>query len=194
MTPEEFARDSWQNETPAMPLPPIEVLRARADRFRRKIRRRNLLEYVVGAVTIAVFAGMIAFVPLPVMRIACVTLIIGICIVLWQLHKRGAPLTAPENGGQIPVLEFQRRELVRQRDALDSVLVWYLLPLVPGALLMHSAPLLDGMLLGQSKDISSTVIGVATAFIVFGLVYTLNKYAARKLQVRIEEIDRLRAA
>ena len=33
MTPEEFARDSWQSENAGTPLPPISELRERADKF-----------------------------------------------------------------------------------------------------------------------------------------------------------------
>lgn len=193
MSPEDHARISWQNEGTAMPLPSIEELHARADRFRRKIRRRNLVEYTGGAIIIAFFAVLMVVLPLPAMRTGLLTAIVGVCVVLWQLHKRGAPLSPPEHGGQVPLLEFQRRELVRQRDALDSVFSWYLLPLVPGMLLVHSAPLIDGWLLGQMDGADSPVSGIALGMLIFGVVYWLNKRGARKLQGRISEIDALRA-
>lgn len=194
MTPEQTARDSWQKEGNAMPLPPIEELRARADRFRRKIRRRNLLEYLAGAIIIVFFGAAAVTIPLPGMRIAAVTLIIGTCVVLAQLHRRGTPLTPPRDGGQMPVLEFQRRELVRQRDALDSILVWYLLPLLPGAILMHAVPWIDGQYFGQTEELSRTLTRVAVTIVIFGGVYWMNKRGARKLQGRISEIDAMRAA
>ena len=194
MTPEETIRESWQREGSAAPLPSIAELRDRADAFRRKIKRRNLIEYIAGGLSMIVFAFVAVVVPAPGMRIALMALMIGLIIVMWQLHKRTAPLTPPEHGGQYSVLEYQSRELTRQRDALNTVFLWYLLPIIPGMVLFYSLPLFDPDFAGQSEVIWRVLRKIGFASLFFGVVYWLNKRAAGKLQRKLDDIEALRSA
>ncbi|MEL1250632.1 hypothetical protein [Aurantiacibacter gilvus] len=194
MNPEEFARGSWQDSGSAAALPPLEDLRARADRFRRRIVRRNWIEYAAGIVVVVLFAAVALFVPLPALRIGAALVIGGTCVVLWQLRRRGSPLSPMEHGGQLSVLDYQRRELVRQRDALDSIFTWYLLPLVPGMLVILASPLLSLPLAQWEWPPVDAQMAMAFPVFVFVLIYLLNKRAARQLQQQIDEIDALRAA
>ena len=194
MTPEEFARDSWQHSGSAAALPPLDELRDRADRFRRKIVRRNWIEYAAGAFVILAFAAVALFVPLPALRIGAALVIGGTCVVLWQLHRRGSPLTPMEHGGAMSVLDYQRRELVRQRDALDSIFTWYLLPLIPGMLTIMAAPLLSLPVSQWQWPPAEVLQTIGLVAFVFAAIYLLNKRGARQLQVRIDAIDALRAA
>ncbi|WP_052768968.1 hypothetical protein [Aurantiacibacter marinus] len=193
MTPEEHARASWQNEGETMPLPPIEELRARADQFRRTIVRRNWGEYAAGAFVILAFSTMAVTGPLLAMRIGAALIVGGTCVVLWQLHRRGSPLSPMEHGGQLSVLEYQRRELVRQRDALASVFRWYLLPLMPGMAIMMLAPLLSTAPAQWAMPPATALLAMASVVAVFAGIYVLNKWGARKLQSEIDEIDFLKA-
>lgn len=192
MTPEKFVRDSWRGESTSASLPPIAELRERADRFRRKIHRRNLFEYLAGVLVIAGF-GLIAWlVPIALLRIGATLIIGGTCVVLWQLHRRTAPLTPPENGGQLPILEYQRQELVRQRDALESIFTWYLLPIIPGVAVIMAIPFVDPAWPIGDDSILDTAIRPLFSAAVLGAVYAINKIAARKLQGQIDEIEALR--
>lgn len=200
MTPEEFARDSWQSGGSAAPLPPLEELRARADKFHRTIARRNWLEYAVGIVLIATFGSVLLFGPLPwhdgptaVVKLASALALVGVAVVMWQLHHRAAPLSPPEHGGQLSVLEFQRRELVRQRDALKSVLLWYLAPLVPGLLVFMAGPLLAGPLDQWEWPSLGSALRLLVAPAIFVGVWWINQLAAGMLQREIDEIDALKA-
>ena len=192
MTPEDYVRNSWKDESLNAALPPVEELRERANKFRRKIARRNLLEYCAGTLLIAFFGLAAWLTPINTVRIGAALVIGGTCIVMWQLHKRTTPLTPPDNGGQIPILEYRRRELVRQRDALKSIFTWYLLPLVPGAAMLLALPVLEP---NWSMDNVSTLVLIIRPIFVFGgfaAVYAVNQIAARKLQHEIDEIDILR--
>lgn len=194
MTPEEFARDSWQHGGTAAPLPPLNELRARADRLRRKIVRRNWIEYVAGIFVIAVFGAGALIAPLPALRIGSALIVGGTLVVLWQLHRRGSPLTPMEHGGALSLLDFQRRELVRQRDALDSVFVWYLLPLIPGMATILAAPLLSVPMDQWQWPPAEVLRAMGFSVLIFAGVYFINKRAARQLQGRIDQIDALRTA
>jgi hypothetical protein len=192
MTSEKFARDSWRGESASASIPPIAELRERADRFRRKINRRNMLEYVAGGFVIVVIAIVAWLVPVSLLRIGAALLAGGVCIVLLQLNRRGTPLSPAVDGGKLSILEYQRRELVRQRDALSNVAVWYLLPLIPGIAVLMGMPFFDPNWPMGDETMFSMLIRPVFAIVVFVAVYWLNKYAAGKLQDEINEIDALR--
>lgn len=192
MTPEEFARDSWQSENAGTPLPPISELRERADKFRSKIKRRNMIEYLAGVLVIATFGTIAWLVPIESLRIGAALLIGGTCVVLWQLHRRTTPLRPLENGGQLPVLEYGRRELVRQRDALKSIFSWYLLPMVPGTTVLLAMPLLESNWPMGSLSTLDLIIRPLFVIGVLATIFAINQIAAQKLQREIDEIDTLR--
>ncbi|TIX50361.1 hypothetical protein [Alteraurantiacibacter aquimixticola] len=201
MSPEDQARQSWQSSGSAAALPPIEELRGKADKFRRKIRRRNLIEYISGAVVLLGFGWILIFGPLPwtpavipaeIVRLGAALVMIGTVFALWQLHKRTAPLDPPADGGRNSVLDYQRAELVRQRDAIDSVLYWYILPFVPGLSVLMLVPLALSPTIGELAWFKVVLKACIVPVSLIG-VWWLNKFAARKLQKMIDEIDALRA-
>ena len=81
-------------------------------------------------------------------------------------------------------LEFHCAQLVRQRDLLRSVWWWYLLPLLPGMLLVQIGQALEYPE-RLSRIIVYCVVGAAGA----AGIYALNRLAAARIQ---ERIDRLR--
>ncbi|GAA0276614.1 hypothetical protein GCM10009127_16670 [Alteraurantiacibacter aestuarii] len=200
MSPEDEARRSWQSSGSASALPPLEELRTRADTFRRKIQRRNLIEYLAGVLVLLGFGWMVIVGPLPwtpavipaaIIRLGSALVMIGTVFTLWQLHRRTAPLDPPVDGGRNSVLDYQRAELVRQRDAIDSVFYWYILPFVPGLAVLLLAPLALSPQIGELSWFK-VVLKVSLAPLVFAAVWWLNKLGARKLQAMIDEIDALR--
>ncbi len=84
----------------------------------------------------------------------------------------------------------QRQELIRQRDALRSVGLWYLAPFIPGmALVMmgrwfqshaaHRALAFDHLLILLTSGL---------AVLVFLAIWLLNLYGAKRLQQRIDAL------
>ena len=143
MTTHDPILSAWRT-APAQPSPvDTAVLRAEADRFARTIRRRNALEYAAGVLVLAGCVGIAVALPLLSARVGAILLAAGIIIVLWQLHRRASPLDPAREGGMMSITDFRRRELERQRDALASVFTWYLLPLIPGAMVLMAVPWLE---------------------------------------------------
>jgi hypothetical protein len=83
-------------------------------------------------------------------------------------------------------LEFLRAELIRQRDLLRSVWGWYLLPFVPGLLLILVGVALERP---ERRDWLAPGIVAAVTFVGIGL---LNQRVARKLQRRLDDLDGVR--
>jgi hypothetical protein len=83
-------------------------------------------------------------------------------------------------------LDFHRTQLTRQRDLLREVWSWYILPFVPGMLLM-----LIGFGVAHPERIRFIVAyAVALAGLMIGL-HLLNRRAATGIQRRLDELPRL---
>lgn len=176
----------WKDQDMTMTLQSLDDLRAGARRMQRRVALRNALEYVACVAVFACFALYIAIFPFPLMRVGSALVMIGTLVVAWQLHRRASGRPLPSDAGARSWLDYQRAQLERQRDALRSVMWWYVAPLVPGILVFRwgvetelpaDAPFAFGWLP------NAIVAGVMLA------VIALNRYAARKLQQRIDALE-----
>jgi len=170
----------------------IDEIRRRAGRLERRIRWRNLREYGAGVVVVAAFTAQLwrlhhlsqlhgwRMVP-PLLLIA------GTIYVMFQLHRRGAARSLPSDAGLSASLDFHLRELERQRDALLTVWLWYLLPFVPGFVATI-------VVAGIDRGINAFLIVFSIVLVLlFVGVWRLNEWAARKLDDKIRELREMEA-
>ena len=180
---EQDLKQLWKRQAvPAATFTPAE-LRGKAEVFRRTIRRRNLLEYVAGATAIAGSCFNIWLFGDALTRVASLVSIAGIGTVLWQLHRRASTQASPEDLGQ-PGLRSYRAQLVRQRDAMRSVWLWYILPLLPGYELFIWSRRVAMAMSGGGWWIYALMPALGA------VVVALNLYGARKLKREIDRLDR----
>jgi hypothetical protein len=190
---EDPIKKAWQASADTPEPPALEDVRATADKFYRRIRRRNAIEYVACVMVIAVCAVRIFTWPYILHKIGFAMIAAGALFVGWQLHRR-ASAVAPETAGAIPIYDFLRGQFARQRDALKSVLWWYILPLVPGMALVLAANGLDPRTEAAGPPHWVRWVALVFIFAVIGGVWWLNRSGARKLQKHIDEIDALTGA
>lgn len=163
----------------------VEEIRVEAQRLHDRWRRRNIREYIAATITALIFLLEILFInfPLPI-RVALVLFILGVPVFVYRLRKRAAPRALPANLGS-SCLDFHRRELERQRDALRGFRSLVLPPFLPGGLV-----LIISMALGPRQPQGLIMALIVTAF--FALMGTffarLNQRAARRLQHKIDEL------
>ena len=181
--PPDDIRNVWQNQPVENTPMPLEEIRKKARQFEKRINRRNLREYIGGAVSLAVFTYYIFKFPNPVVRAGCALIIAGTLCILLQIYKRATPGRLPADMALTASLEYHRRELVRQRDLLRSVWWWYLGPLVPG-LVVFAAGI-------APRRGAAAVINALPFFCILGLVIWLNHRAAQVLDRRIAELENL---
>jgi hypothetical protein len=165
----------------------LEDVRLSAQKFEKRITRRNLREYAAAPVTVAVFGLAIWKAPGPqanLLRIGCGLLMAAIGYVVYQIHRRGSAPQTPMDMGLTPSLDFYRNALARQRDVVDTVWSWALLPFVPGLLVFTLALLWRP----TYPRLWAGTYGFLTAGL-FYLVWRLNKRAARHLQREIDGLD-----
>jgi hypothetical protein len=192
MTDTDSARHAWQASAADPALPDLAAVRAGADRFYRRVRRRNAIEYVAGAFVVLCFSAYAVFLPMPTMRIGAAMVVVGTLIVVRQLHRLAAAAPLPERAAVEPILVHQRAQLARQRDALAGIFTWYLLPLIPGLLVMTIGPVIErGGLAGLLHAPRATWIVLVCAIVTFTGVWVLNRRGAARLRRMIGEIDML---
>jgi Flp pilus assembly protein TadB len=183
--PPDDLRNVWQNQPVENKPMPLEEIHHRAQRFEKRIDRRNLREYAGAAFGIAAYTFYIFKFHSLVVRAGSVMVIAGVLYVVVQLYRRASSGSLPEDFGVAASIEFHRRELVRQRDLLRSVWRWYIAPIVPG-LAVFSA----GTMAPHSPF--WVYLLLALFFVAaFGGIVWLNRRAADRLDRQIAELDSL---
>ncbi|WP_029728595.1 hypothetical protein [Sphingomonas sp. UNC305MFCol5.2] len=177
-----------QQHSDAVPLDTEALARADA-RFRRRIRRRDSVEYVAGLLAAGVFVNTAVQTPDWAIRVGCAAIILGMGIVMRNLWRR-RPQT-PDAALGAPSIAFHRANLVAQRDALANVWRWYLAPVVPGMALLLLAVLRAS---AEHMPLWAAILGTGAVAIpvvaIFWGIHRLNRAAARRLQAMIDALDR----
>ncbi len=176
----------WQTQTDGGPMK-LSDIRTHAAKFERQIHWRNLAEYGAAVIVVAGFSWILWNGPHVLVRIGAALILAGTVYVIYWLHARGSVSAMPENLALTTCQEFDRAQLLSQRDLLRSIWIWYLLPFVPGVLVL---------LIGRAAAEPSRAPRVAMAAIVCVLVFLgigwLNGRVARKLDREIEALDAAR--
>jgi hypothetical protein len=182
-------KHAWHNSVPVAEAPSLAEVRAGADKFYRKVHRRNLIEYAACVFVVIAFGRYVFTLPHILQKIGSAWIVLATFYAAWQLHRRGSAVS-PEAAGQMPLYDFVRAQLVRQRDALKSIFWWYMLPFLPGLAMM-----LVGAGLAHPASIGPPIwvrwLSLAVMIGVFAGIWWLNQLAAGRLQRRIAEIDAL---
>src|ERR1039457_5375304 len=89
-------RNVWQNQPLENKPMALEEIRRKAQQFEKRISRRNLREYLGGALGIAIFTFDLFKFPSPMARTGSLLIIAGIVVIMIQIYKRASP-------GKVPV-------------------------------------------------------------------------------------------
>lgn len=183
---------AWQNAASEASFSDPAACAARASKFERTIRRRNLIEYAAGALVIVLFAASSAGATFRgewLIALSMALTVVGAGFVMWGLHRRASNLDRrPED----PCVLHLRRQYERQFEALRDVPKWYLGPLVPGMALFYiSVTLGTAEVTGWAAAMDGILWPVAATVGLFGAIALANWIAARSLKKKIDEIDAL---
>ncbi|MDM4767107.1 hypothetical protein [Pelomonas sp. SE-A7] len=178
----------WKSQ-PAEPMQarPTEELARQAAAFNQRIAKRNRSERLSAVIVIPVFLLYAWIYPTWPTKLGALLIVAGVLVVLWQLKRRAEAGDLSVALGQ-DLLAFHRGELLRQRDALRSVWLWYIGPLVPGLALF---------IWGRQQELATPAAAAwhpwihAVIVVLMLAIVLLNLWAARKLQRQIDELDRL---
>jgi hypothetical protein len=193
MSDHEPVQNLWQNQPQEDFNMSIEDIRLKASKFQGTVSMRNARELIVGALLIILFASFAWMAQSPLGKAAELLSAAGVAFVMWQLLRQARAATIDEVCLVSDWAAFHRAQLVRQRDALRGVWLWYLAPLVPGGVLhwiaAGQADLAKGNLIAA---LATSAVGILVMVLVFGGILWLNLKAAKGLQAEIDKIDRVK--
>ena len=175
----------WQSQKLRETKISLAETRDRAWRLERHVSLRNLGEYAAAVVVVASFGWMLWVEPSRISRVGAGMVIAGTIFIVHQLRRRGSARRLPADLVARSALEFHCEQLARQRDLVRGVWAWYLLPLVPGLLVVQI-----GQALAHPERSSRIVVYCAVIVAGAAAVHYWNRRGATRLQQRI---DRLRA-
>lgn len=190
--PPDDIRSLWQSMPVERVAISVDEMRRLAVKFEARIRRRNYIEYAASVFVVVIFGWYATFPEpaTPLWPIANLMIIAGILAVVWNLHRKAQAAKPPADASATTLIDFQRAEFVRQRDALKTVWRWYVLPVVPGVVVWFiavgvGAPVKDPVRL-------AIALGVTALFVmmVFGGIILMNLLGAAHLQRQIDTLDR----
>ncbi len=174
----------WKTQAVQPRTLPADEIHRRHTAFERRVRRRNLIEYMTAALMIVAIAGLVlldvqigAF---GISTIGLILLAIGGGVVVWQLHRRTG--ARPPIDGDRPSIDAYRDSLRRERDALASVGYWYVGPSMPGMVTIYV-----GTFLKVAPGDRPIVIAVAAATVLAMIwVIRLNRRGAKALAAELD--------
>ncbi|MEO6388506.1 MAG: hypothetical protein ABIT16_08585 [Croceibacterium sp.] len=179
---------AWQASVEIAGGPALDEVRKGADKLYRTVRRRNLVEYAACVFVVIAFGTYVFVLPHLLQKIGSGMIILATFYVGWQLHRRASAVLL-DRAGTMPLLAFARQQLARQRDALSSIFWWYILPFLPGLVVMLIGNGLKAETVAGGPSVWVRWLAFAGMGAVLAGIWWLNQLAARKLQSRINEID-----
>ena len=173
----------WKSQPLDVETVSLDAIRSVANGFHAAILRRTRQEESACYLVMLIFGVFAWFQETTMMRTGCVLIILGTLVMLYQLRKRAAIRALPTQYVASTYVDYFRAELVRQRDALRAIWLWYIAPAVPGV-----AVLVWGM---AEKDLSGFPwLPMLALFVVpFGVVVWMNLKVAHEMQQKIDELD-----
>jgi membrane protein YdbS with pleckstrin-like domain len=181
-------RTLWQGQRREFAEMSVDEIRKKVQKYRRKVRRRNAIEYVALISVVAFMVFVIWKFPAPLMRTWAALSIAAVLYIGHQLYKRGAAKMEPADRALTTWLDFHRRELERQRDLMRNSWRWYLGPMVPSLVVWAVAIGISnpGHLAHVWRVVAACSVIVAAAFV---WVRRTHVRCALNLQRQIDELD-----
>ena len=185
-------RNLWAAQAGGSTFTSPEEIAMKSDKFTRTVRRRNIREYIAGALVVTIFTAMaIFFITTGETLLAAASALnaVGGLVVMYGLYTRaGTVEPQPEQSCSVHL----RAQLVRQRDALATVPRWYLAPLAPGVALLSIGFIeLSSRTSGFRAALVDALPGIGLAIAIFAGVWWLNSRAASQLDREIADLDAL---
>lgn len=176
----------WQDQPLEGVKMSVEEIRRRAGKFEKRIRRRNLREYVASLIAAGLFVYFFATTHDWLKQTSFALFFVAMLWIVVALHRKGSAKSLPEGVDTLNGLKFYRAELERQYRVVKEVWWWYLAPMVPGFVVytvgyvwMHPHP---------AGWVKIAVMDVAVTGM-FVWVWRMNQKAARCLERMIAELN-----
>jgi hypothetical protein len=184
----------WQGQPQEIAPASLEEVRRLAERFQRRKRWANVREYLSVVVITCIYGYFLTILPGLFLKLGCGYAIAWGLFYAWQ--RRRLMSSRPVPNDTAVCLDFHRRELERQHDAVRSAWQWILAPLPPLFVLIALGRWFDFPALNRVPWLDHLVILVSAGLFVETLVllglWLQNR--ADKLQDDLDDLDSLAGA
>src|SRR5688572_22742422 len=156
------------------------------DEIHRKIKYRDLAEQLGAVLMAPVFIYYAFTIPFVLTKIASILIVAWGMYVIFRIRQAKKHKPGPFTDNYMQYLHKTKNYLSVQKDMIDNVLYWYILPAM---ILMFMFILGPGVTPERmSKLISMGILNIFTG----AAIYYLNKRAVKKQLIpRLEKIDKL---
>jgi hypothetical protein len=175
----------WRRQAMPVRIPTPEEIRGRLSGLDRRTRLRNLIEYATAALAVLGAGGIAALEILlggPDLGTLGIVLIgLGAIVIVFQLRARtrGSAID-----GTQPSIDAYRALLRRERDALASVWLWYVGPMLPGVALVYC----DAALKVKGNGLIFVGAVALVTIIFFAWVIAINRRGAREMDAELQTV------
>jgi hypothetical protein len=178
----------WQNQVQEHEPMSLAEIHQKARTFETKVRRRNGREYIASVLVILGFSPVLLHRDSWMMQIGAALVIAATVFVAWRMHRQASAKAVPEAGEALR--DFHRQELIRQRDVLRSVGLWYVAPFAPGMVLVMLGRWFQSHVAHRpiAQDHLGILLASGVALLVCSAVWWLNQRGADRLQKQIDDL------
>jgi hypothetical protein len=185
--PDDRLKALWQGQETETSAMTLGALRALARNHGGQVRDRFLMLAVLVAVEVVVFGSMALRAPNDMVRLGDGVVLFGLAFMVWRQSRRWPGRLPEAEASADALIEFHRRELVRQRSSYGDML------LTAGPVIAGTLVLVYGLHLAHPER------GARTFAPFFGLMafwfvsaWFLQRRQARRLQAEIDDLDAMR--
>lgn len=178
-------QELWQTQPVEGIKMSAEEIHRRAAKFERKIRWRNVREYLASLIAVGLFVYFFVTTQDVLSRVTFALFIGAMLWIVISLHWRGWAKKIPEGVDTLTGLRFYRSELERQYRVVKGVWWWYLAPLVPGFVVYTIGYAIK---FPRSRAWAGLILMDVIVAGMFYLIWRMNMQAARCLTRIIEEL------
>ena len=158
------------------------------DRFRREIINRDRMDTISLLIAIPAFLLGAYFVPFMLSKIACALTALWAIYLIMRLRK--AKLGRPETPLARTYLEYlhdSKELIVNQKQLLDSVLYWAIIPFI-----VLTSLFFVGLMERPGVTLNRTIALCGGSVVLSLIVYLLNKWAVKQqIMPRLEKVNEL---
>ena len=140
--------------------------------FERDVRNRDLREVIVSILLMPVMVAIAFFIPAFLSKIGIALIVLALAFIVFKLKnvKKYKKEIDPVGSVKEQLLGM-RHYVIKQKDLLDNVLYWYLLPLFIGIVLFF---------IGLGDSVLKTTLLIGIAVVVCAGIYWINKKAVKE--------------
>ena len=157
------------------------------DRLHRLVKYRDLMDTIPAIILIPVFAVYTFIVPFALSKIASGFLALWAIYLIIRLRKAKKNKPGAMTGTYLEYLQKNRRFLMDQKEMMDTILYWAVIPLITLVSLFFI-----GFFIGRPGPPIKRAIALGGNVVLGIVVYLMNKWAVKKqIMPKLEKVEEL---